>query len=213
MGSTSPTGRFSSMDVAVCTIERANSLINRLIEENKMDLLGKKIRKWAWYFLFLFFDVMGWCYCDFCMSHVFFFLLSVMYFYRWELKFVMSGTLCGKRKKRFCVLLSLLTLLPCIFALYKTGYSWALSHFSLLLSYLNFTRRERSILGLGLPYSQLVYMYVYSLYSGAIISTLSLYSETNRERVGSYIWHCIWAWDSRKISYLPSNFFFFFLTT
>lgn len=40
MGSTSPTGRFSSMDVAVCTIERANSLINRLIEENKMDLLG-----------------------------------------------------------------------------------------------------------------------------------------------------------------------------
>lgn len=41
MGSTSPTGRFSSLDVAVCTIERANGLINRLIEENKMDLLGK----------------------------------------------------------------------------------------------------------------------------------------------------------------------------
>ncbi|XP_063126450.1 DNA polymerase theta isoform X2 [Rattus norvegicus] len=40
MGSTSPTGRFSSLDVAVCTIERANGLINRLIEENKMDLLG-----------------------------------------------------------------------------------------------------------------------------------------------------------------------------
>ncbi|XP_073087665.1 DNA polymerase theta isoform X4 [Manis javanica] len=40
MGSTSSRGRFSSMDVAVCTIERANSLINRLIEENKMDLLG-----------------------------------------------------------------------------------------------------------------------------------------------------------------------------
>ncbi|KAK2489134.1 hypothetical protein MC885_000815 [Smutsia gigantea] len=40
MGSTSPRGRFSSMDIAVCTIERANSLINRLIEENKMDLLG-----------------------------------------------------------------------------------------------------------------------------------------------------------------------------
>lgn len=40
MGSSSPTGRFSSLDIAVCTIERANGLINRLIEENKMDLLG-----------------------------------------------------------------------------------------------------------------------------------------------------------------------------
>ncbi|CAH6792318.1 DNA polymerase theta [Phodopus roborovskii] len=40
MGSTSPTGRFSSLDIAVCTIERANGLVNRLIEENKMDLLG-----------------------------------------------------------------------------------------------------------------------------------------------------------------------------
>lgn len=161
-------------------------------------------------FLLLFFDVVGWCHCDFCMSHVFFFVLSVMYFYRWELKFVMSGTLCGKRKKRFCVLLSLLTLLPCMFALYKTGYSWALSHFSLLLSYLSFTKKRKKHSGAGstiFPIS----VYVYSLYSGAMISTLSLYSETNRERVGSYIWHCIWAWDSRKISYLLSNFFF--LTT
>lgn len=41
MGSTSPTRHFSSLDIAVCTIERANGLINRLIEENKMDLLGK----------------------------------------------------------------------------------------------------------------------------------------------------------------------------
>ncbi|XP_047419090.1 LOW QUALITY PROTEIN: DNA polymerase theta [Sciurus carolinensis] len=40
MGSTSPSGHFSSLDIAVCTIERANGLINRLIEENKMDLLG-----------------------------------------------------------------------------------------------------------------------------------------------------------------------------
>ncbi|XP_075857948.1 DNA polymerase theta [Microcebus murinus] len=40
MGSTSPTGHFSSLDIAVCTIERANGLINRLIEENKMELLG-----------------------------------------------------------------------------------------------------------------------------------------------------------------------------
>ncbi|XP_037381368.1 DNA polymerase theta isoform X2 [Talpa occidentalis] len=40
MGSSSPTVHFSSMDIAVCTIERANGLINRLIEEKKMDLLG-----------------------------------------------------------------------------------------------------------------------------------------------------------------------------
>ncbi|XP_061844724.1 DNA polymerase theta [Colius striatus] len=40
MGSTSPAGRFSALDVAVCTIEKANSLINRLIEENNMDSLG-----------------------------------------------------------------------------------------------------------------------------------------------------------------------------
>uniref|UniRef100_W5MET7 DNA polymerase theta n=1 Tax=Lepisosteus oculatus TaxID=7918 RepID=W5MET7_LEPOC len=40
MGSTSAAGGFSSLDVAVCTIEKANGLINRLIEENRMDLLG-----------------------------------------------------------------------------------------------------------------------------------------------------------------------------
>ncbi|KAM9225840.1 DNA polymerase theta [Dugong dugon] len=40
MGSTSPTGHFSSLDIAICTIERANGLINRLIGENKMDLVG-----------------------------------------------------------------------------------------------------------------------------------------------------------------------------
>ncbi|XP_054019304.1 DNA polymerase theta [Dryobates pubescens] len=40
MGSMSPAGHFSALDVAVCTIEKANSLVNRLIEENKMDSLG-----------------------------------------------------------------------------------------------------------------------------------------------------------------------------
>ncbi|XP_056350646.1 DNA polymerase theta isoform X2 [Oenanthe melanoleuca] len=40
MGSMTPAGRFSALDVAVCTIEKANGLINRLIEENKMDSLG-----------------------------------------------------------------------------------------------------------------------------------------------------------------------------
>jgi len=40
MGSTSPAGGFGALDVAVCTIERANSLINQLIEEDRMGLLG-----------------------------------------------------------------------------------------------------------------------------------------------------------------------------
>ncbi|XP_030002903.1 DNA polymerase theta [Sphaeramia orbicularis] len=40
MGSTSAAGGFTALDVAVCTIEKANSLINRLIEEDNMDLLG-----------------------------------------------------------------------------------------------------------------------------------------------------------------------------
>lgn len=41
MGSISAAGGFTSLDVAVCTIEKANSLINRLIEEDNMGLLGK----------------------------------------------------------------------------------------------------------------------------------------------------------------------------
>ncbi|KAI9519125.1 hypothetical protein NQZ68_031397 [Dissostichus eleginoides] len=40
MGSTSAAGGFSKLDVAVCTIEKANSLVNRLIEEDNMGLLG-----------------------------------------------------------------------------------------------------------------------------------------------------------------------------
>lgn len=42
MGSTSAAGGFTALDVAVCTIEKANSLLNRLIEENSMTLLGNK---------------------------------------------------------------------------------------------------------------------------------------------------------------------------
>lgn len=42
MGSISAAGGFNSLDMAVCTIEKANSLINRLIEDDNMGLLGKK---------------------------------------------------------------------------------------------------------------------------------------------------------------------------
>lgn len=41
MGSHSPPGGLSVVDVAVCTIEKANSLINRLLEEKNLDQLGK----------------------------------------------------------------------------------------------------------------------------------------------------------------------------
>ncbi|XP_062984487.1 DNA polymerase theta [Elgaria multicarinata webbii] len=40
IGSISPAVHFSALDVAVCTIERANGLINRLIEEKTLDSLG-----------------------------------------------------------------------------------------------------------------------------------------------------------------------------
>lgn len=41
MGGHSPPGGFQSVDVAVCTIEKGNSLVNRLMEENRMGELGK----------------------------------------------------------------------------------------------------------------------------------------------------------------------------
>ena len=40
MGGHSPAGGFSATDVAVCTIEKANSLINRLLQEKKIEELG-----------------------------------------------------------------------------------------------------------------------------------------------------------------------------
>ncbi|XP_073433090.1 DNA polymerase theta isoform X2 [Dendrobates tinctorius] len=43
MGGSAPAGGFTSLDVAVCTIEKANGLVNRLIEENRIDLLGMMV--------------------------------------------------------------------------------------------------------------------------------------------------------------------------
>uniref|UniRef100_A0A8C6XGQ5 DNA polymerase theta n=1 Tax=Naja naja TaxID=35670 RepID=A0A8C6XGQ5_NAJNA len=40
IGSMSPSVPFSALDVAVCTIERANGLVNRLIDEKTLDSLG-----------------------------------------------------------------------------------------------------------------------------------------------------------------------------
>jgi DNA polymerase theta len=41
MGSYSPPGGFSQVDVAVCTIEKGNGLINRMMEENSINKLGQ----------------------------------------------------------------------------------------------------------------------------------------------------------------------------
>ncbi|CAE1304794.1 POLQ [Acanthosepion pharaonis] len=40
LGSQSPVGGFKSVDVAVCTIEKGNNLVNRLIEEKELHQLG-----------------------------------------------------------------------------------------------------------------------------------------------------------------------------
>ncbi len=40
IGSQSPDGGFASVDIAVCTIEKANSLVNHLLEENTTHFLG-----------------------------------------------------------------------------------------------------------------------------------------------------------------------------
>ena len=40
MGGQSPSGGFSAIDIAVCTIEKANSLVNRLLEEASITQLG-----------------------------------------------------------------------------------------------------------------------------------------------------------------------------
>ncbi|XP_069800792.1 DNA polymerase theta [Dendropsophus ebraccatus] len=43
MGSSAPAGGFTSLDVAVCTIEKANGLVNRLIEEDRINVLGMMV--------------------------------------------------------------------------------------------------------------------------------------------------------------------------
>lgn len=40
MGSHNPAGGIAAVDIAVCTIEKANSLLNRLMEEKKVSTLG-----------------------------------------------------------------------------------------------------------------------------------------------------------------------------
>ena len=40
MGQHHPPGGFSRVDIAVCTIEKANSLVNRLLEEKELEKLG-----------------------------------------------------------------------------------------------------------------------------------------------------------------------------
>ena len=67
MGSHSPAGGFHNLDVAVCTIEKGNGLVNRLMEENRMDELGQ----YGFFFFsfFLFMSGVGWCalWCILCV--------------------------------------------------------------------------------------------------------------------------------------------------
>lgn len=62
-GCNSPVGDFSSVDVAVCTIERANSLINRLLEENKLSQLGGLDLADVDYLYYLWCTPVGWSNC------------------------------------------------------------------------------------------------------------------------------------------------------
>lgn len=48
IGNASPNGGFAAVDVAICTIEKANSLLNRLIEEENIFELGNPTN----YFIF-----------------------------------------------------------------------------------------------------------------------------------------------------------------
>ena len=41
MGSVNPVGGFQQLDVAVCTIEKANGLVNRLVREDSIGQLGR----------------------------------------------------------------------------------------------------------------------------------------------------------------------------
>lgn len=42
MGAYRPPGGFRATDISICTIEKANNLINRLMEERRLDELGKQ---------------------------------------------------------------------------------------------------------------------------------------------------------------------------
>ena len=41
MGAQNAAGGFQALDVAVCTIEKANSLVNRLLEDGGIENLGE----------------------------------------------------------------------------------------------------------------------------------------------------------------------------
>ena len=43
MGSVNPVGGFQQLDVAVCTIEKANGLVNRLVRDDNISQLGTAV--------------------------------------------------------------------------------------------------------------------------------------------------------------------------
>lgn len=133
----------------------------------------------------LFFGGMEWRCCDFfyvpCIL-----LLSIICFWRWVLAFVMLATLqmgVGENVLCFTAVTDSTSLYFCPLQNIEDILEPS-RLFSLLLSCLNFTRNRRKHAGVGSAIHA-ISVYVYSLYSGAMVSRVGLYSQaTFQQRNG-----------------------------
>lgn len=125
----------------------------------------------------LFFGGMEWSCCDVFYVPCFL-LLSIICFWRWVLAFVMLATLqMGVRENVLCfaAVIDSTSLYFCPLQNIEDILEPS-SLLSLLLSCLNFTCNRRKHAGAGSAIYA-ISVYVYSLYSGAMVSRLGLYSE------------------------------------
>lgn len=51
MGNYNPIGGFQAYDIVICTIEKANSLINRMMEEKTLNEIGTFFFRFFFFFL------------------------------------------------------------------------------------------------------------------------------------------------------------------